>query len=157
MLIVFNACQRRFDSFQSHKLKFYMQLKSVKIGKKDTCLTYALKRTGLDYLELSCTSNIEKFFNLIDFSLDKLKIGDIIYFSKYKHDIQIPIEIDSELNLLTHNVSVRNHCCVYEGNGIFTDCTKSEKEYLGNNCLRIRKFEDFKYEPSFILSLKQNF
>lgn len=131
-------------------------LRRVRINKQDTCLTYALKRTGLDYLDLSCTSNIEKFFNLIEFDLKKIEIGDIIYFSKYKYNLEIPTEITEDGIILESNISVRNHCVVYEGNGFYSDCTRSETKFLGNASLRIRKYEDFKYEPSFILKLKQN-
>lgn len=138
-----------------------MHLKSVKIGKKDTCLTYALKRTGLDYLDLSCLGSAKFFFDFIEFNIDQLKIGDIVYFCKNQKEVLIPSEISESsekgINLIEHPRSINNHCAVYEGNGMFSDCTKKDERFMFHNCLRLQTINDFKYKPSFILKIKKEF
>ena len=56
-------------------------LKSVTITKKDTCLTYVLKRTGID-ASVEFAEDLEKEFDLIPVKETKLEVGDIIAWKK---------------------------------------------------------------------------
>ena len=56
-------------------------LKSVTITKKDTCLTYVLKRTGTE-TSIEFAEDLEKEFDLIPVKETKLEVGDIVAWKK---------------------------------------------------------------------------
>ena len=56
-------------------------LKSVTITKKDTCLTYVLKRTGTE-TSIEFAEVLEKEFDLIPVKETKLEVGDIVAWKK---------------------------------------------------------------------------
>lgn len=130
-----------------------MDLCKVKITKMDTCLTYALKRTGL-VSDLCTYEDIHNHFDQFPYLRfkEKLKKGDILLWDKKLEHIWIANKIDENGLITTESVSAYIHFGVYEGDNLFSDCTRQMA--IGNTsfpALRMREIEKSNRPPDWIL------
>lgn len=129
-----------------------MKLKDFQITKNDTCLTYAVKRIGLDFDFCNYHTLREEFDfeNYYDFSLS---VGDILFWDQKMEWDWMPTEIISG-KIISHRVPVKFHFAVYEGNGIISDCTRLD--YNPHPSLRFRNINNIEEQPNWILRIKKN-
>lgn len=131
------------------------KLKSVSLTKTETCLTYVLRRLGLD--SNFCTyETFHEHFNQFTFSRyqKKLKVGDILLWDKTSKWEWLPWMIDEEGIIEWKNVPVSFHFAIYEGDGKFSDCTRLVTP--PHPTLRFRKMIDLQKNPDFVLKLDVN-
>lgn len=127
-------------------------LKEVLVTKFDTCLTYALKRTNLEYLismGLTSIKYIDDFFELRDFSPEFCSKGTLVCWDSNQDEILIPNHITSE-GILNETYVVRHyHLGVIEDVKCVSDCTR--KVFDGIPSLRIRSFDDVRYPDKYLV------
>lgn len=127
----------------------------VNIKKTDTCLTYVLRRIGADKLIDKITyDNLHEHFDFKSFersSQEKLKLGQIFLWDRTMELVDLPWSIDQNGTILWHKVGVGYHFAVYEGNDMFSDCSRLERN--PHPSLRMRRFSDLKKMPDHILTL----
>ncbi len=103
-------------------------ISDVIMDKSFTCLTYALSRVGridiypIDYNEMVSG----KFFEVIKYSKEKLKIADIVVWSKDLKREFLPTRIIQN-KIISSKVIKWVHYAVYEGSSLFTDCGKTHE------------------------------
>ena len=127
-------------------------LQPVRLSKTDTCLTYILKRLGLN--ENYCTyETFHEHFNQFTFSRfqKKLKIGDILLWDKSSNWEWLPWSINGGGTIEWKNIPVGFHFAIYEGEGLFSDCSRLITP--PHPTLRIRKIMDLQKNPDFVLRL----
>ena len=103
-------------------------LKSVTITKKDTCLTYVLKRTGID-TSVEFAEDLEKEFTLIPIKETKLEVGDIIAWKKKEEFISSGTFINENGRIEQSQVFTRFHLGVVEAGHLISDLTRSANPY----------------------------
>ena len=133
-----------------------MPLYDVVIDRRDTCLTYSLKRVGLSHLIYMGLDNIKKlsdYFHFVDFDIDDVEIGDIILWNKFETEVEIPMSITKD-SVIHNTILYKNiHLGVVERNNIFSDVTR--KIYSGIPCIRLRDFNDIRL-PDYKIILKND-
>ena len=127
------------------------ELRNLQITKNDTCLTYVLKRLGYDFDFCNFMMLREKFdfMHYYDWSLST---GDILFWDKKLEFDWMPTEIISG-SLVWHKIPVKFHFGIYEGSGMFSDCTR-----LAHNphpSLRMRNINTLDEQPDWILRIKK--
>lgn len=131
------------------------KLNKVKLNKTDTCLTYALKRIGADNLVNKIDyENVHEYFDFVNFgrrSQDKLKPGQILLWDRNVEYVDLPWSIDENGNIIWYKIPVAFHFAVYEGNDMFSDCTRLARS--PHPSLRMRRFSDLKKMPDQVLTL----
>lgn len=130
------------------------QLKNVVLTKKDTCLSYALKRVGIE-THVEYVNQLEEDFHFIPFSVEACPgEGTLVTWCRKQSKISVPFEITKDGHILNHDVTIDFHIGVIEDSKIsmVSDCTR---KLMPNHvpCIRIRSFEDVRY-PDYILVQK---
>ncbi len=128
-----------------------MKLHDVTITKNDTCLTYALKRLGLNP-DLCTYSNIHEHFQQKPFNPSKLQVGDILLWDKDIKWEWMPITIQNK-TITWANIPRGFHFAIYEGDNLFSDCTRLVTP--PHPTLRLRTISDLKKYPDWIMVLNQ--
>lgn len=131
------------------------ELKKVKLKKTDTCLTYALRRIGAeDLIDKISYENIHEYFAFTNFgrrSKEKLQKGQILLWDRDVEYIDLPWSIDENGMIIWSKIPVAFHFAVYEGEDIFSDCTRLARS--PHPSLRMRRFSELKKMPDQVLTL----
>lgn len=133
---------------------FKMQLHQVKLTKTDTCLTYALKRLGLE--PTYCDHNsIHEYFTQLPFPKKEVELepGTIILWDKDMEWTWLPWKINTSGKIEWKNVQIGYHYGLYEGDGLFSDCTRLVNP--PHPTLRMRKLSEVKKRPDWILIFQE--
>lgn len=141
------------------------KLLQTTITKKDTCLSYALKRTGIE-TDIEFVDELEKEFDIIPVKETKIEIGDIVAWEKKEKKIKCATTIKesglyvSFSQLLNSEVNTRFHIGVVEGLNCISDLTRSANPYYIPS-LRMRQLvlivEDYQAQcpyPDFVIRKK---
>ena len=135
-------------------------LKSVTITKKDTCLTYVFKRTGID-TSVEFAEDLEKEFTLIPIKETKLEVGDIIAWKKKEEFISSGTFINENGRIEQSQVFTRFHLGVVEAGQLISDLTRSANPYYIPS-IRMRTislicddYQKFCPYPDFIIRKKR--
>ena len=135
-------------------------LKSVIITKKDTCLTYVLKRTGIE-TSIEFAEDLEKEFDLIPVKETKLEVGDIIAWKKKQEFISSGTSINENGRIEQSYVFTRFHLGVVEARHLISDLTRSANPYYIPS-IRMRTislicddYQKFCPYPDFIIRKKR--
>jgi hypothetical protein len=129
-----------------------VKLHGVTLTKTETCLTYVLKRLGLD--PNFCTyESFHDHFDQYTFKRRKLQIGDILLWDKDVKWEWLAWKISDDGNVSWKNVPVGFHFGIYEGDGCFTDCTRLVR--MPHPSLRRREIKDLKKNPDSILVINK--
>ena len=135
-------------------------LKSVTITKKDPCLTYVLKRTGID-TSVEFAEDLEKEFTLIPIKETKLEVGDIIAWKKKEEFISSGTSINENGRIEQSYVFTRFHLGVVEAGHLISDLTRSANPYYIPS-IRMRTislicddYQKFCPYPDFIIRKKE--
>lgn len=131
------------------------------ITKKDTCLSYALKRTNTE-TTIEFAEDLEKEFHLIPVKDIKLEIGDIVAWRKKEDIIYSGVSINDE-GAITHSpVDTKYHIGVVEGPTHISDLTRSANAYYIPS-IRMRlisltggDYQTFCPVPDFVIRKKVN-
>jgi len=139
------------------------KLKPVKLLKNDTCLTYALKRVGLD-LPIHDSEEVEQYFDLFDVHAgwiefpdanpDRLRVGDILMWADNERYAILPDEIDEYGQIISHRRLVLRHFGVVEPRDMVSDCTVSSRDYPFCRTIRLQRLRDVSDKPTYLLRLK---
>lgn len=146
------------------------KLHSVTISKKDTCLSYVLKRTGLYNKVQACfVTELDREFDFVEYTAETLKRGDLVCWRQNEKEIDVPLTIDEGMTLMEEKVVIDFHLGVVESveplgkvqvigyKVLISDCTR--KVFDGVSSLRIREVgnsEGKVREPDFIVRLKED-
>ena len=103
------------------------------INKKDTCLSYAIKRTGLS-TSIEFVEDLEKEFNIIPVKETKLEVGDIVAWEKKIKTVSCTTTItepsdEGVSEMVVDSVNTRFHLGVVENKCLITDLTRSSNSY----------------------------
>jgi hypothetical protein len=125
----------------------------VVINRKETCLSYAFKRTGTKS-SVEFVTELNEQFVLLPFSVENAKRGSLVVWNDKAHTISAGYEITEEGMIINHEVLIDYHVGVIEDDAItlVSDCTR---KILPNAvpCIRVRSFNEVRY-PDFILIQK---
>lgn len=127
----------------------------VVLEKTDTCLTYALKRTGYSsaFPQIKGSEGmLEKFERHIYESTSILEPGTLILWTENERWQTLPCEITTLGLILSHERLIGSHYGVYEGDGLISDCTISSKDFFFSRTIRMRRLEEM--PPTHYLTLK---
>jgi hypothetical protein len=129
-----------------------MEVQKVVLDKTDTCLTYSLKRIGLDP-HLCEYENFNEFFHQITWKSKKkdLKIGDILLWDKEVTWTWMPTSISKDLVVKNKLIPTKFHFGVWEGSGLISDCTRLHSISPPSPTIRLRDISDIKSNPDWIL------
>lgn len=132
------------------------ELKPVRLSKTDTCLTYVLKRSGLNP-DFCSYDTFHEYFNQHTFSRfqKKLKIGDILLWDKTSKWEWLPWSINENGIIEWKNVPVSFHFAIYEGDGKFSDCTRLVTP--PHPTLRMRSMIDLQKNPDYVLRIDKQY
>lgn len=138
-----------------------MKLKAVKITKTTSCLTYALKRVGLEHLDISDSRDVDEYFDRIpidDLYLN-LEIGDLMLFANKERIDIVPMEITEDGKIISKPTMILRHIGVYEGDGLISDCGISSKNFPFCKHVRMRHYSEISDEdkPTHLLKLKKEY
>lgn len=129
-----------------------MKLKEVKIGYADSCITYALRRIGVDPYEnkLVTSSSLldSDLFKKMDFCKDLLKKGDLGFWDREDKTEFKAARILADGRIITEKVEMPRHVAVWEG-----DCWSHYREIDRNHPVLMLE-KELKRDPDFILRLK---
>lgn len=129
-----------------------MNIQKVTIDKTDTCLTYVLKRIGLD--PMLCTyENFNEFFHQIPWrgKRKELQTGSILLWDKDVKWKWMPVSISVEGIIRSKSIPTGFHFAVYEGNNLISDCTRLHSISPPSPTLRLRELSEMKSNPDWIL------
>lgn len=109
------------------------KLFETKINKKDTCLSYALKRTGIT-TSVEFVEDLEKEFEIIPVKETKLQVGDIVAWEKNIKTVSCATVItepsdEGVSEMIVDSVNTRFHLGVVENKCLITDLTRSANSY----------------------------
>ncbi|OPC36182.1 hypothetical protein [Elizabethkingia miricola] len=131
------------------------------ITKKDTCLSYALKRTNTE-TTIEFAEDLEKEFDLIPVKDTKLEIGDIVAWIKKEEVITAATSIRESGNILYSPVDTKLHIGVVEDFNRISDLTRSANAYYIPS-IRLRSisliggnYQTFCPVPDFVIRKKVN-
>ncbi|GEN74108.1 hypothetical protein [Chryseobacterium lathyri] len=104
------------------------------INKKDTCLSYALKRTGTQ-TSVEFVEGLEYEFDIIPVKETKLEVGDIIAWEKKEKFMMCATRImaprkDNVSEMKFEEVDTRFHIGVIENKCMISDLTRTTNEYM---------------------------
>ena len=135
-------------------------LKSVTITKKDTCLTYVLKRTGTE-TSIEFAEDLEKEFDLISVKETKLEVGDIVAWKKKEEFISSGTSINENGRIEQSYVFTHFHLGVVEARHLISDLTRSANPYYIPS-IRMRTislicddYQKFCPYPDFVIRKKE--
>ena len=107
-----------------------MKLESAFARKTDTCLTYALKRIGVDvikpeynvFIHLNAITYPDLIsgncFEVIDFNPKDCTVGDLLLWDKKAEEVAFPLEITTDGKVLSRKIWKGFHIAVVEGSGL---------------------------------------
>lgn len=126
-----------------------MKLHDVQLTKTDTCLTYVLKRLGLE--ENLCTyDTILEYFE--DYQYKRVKefnIGDVLLWDRDIEWVWLSWKIEGS-SIIWKNVPVGFHFGIVETDtSTFTDCTRHVRP--PHPSLRLRNIDDIRKKPDWVL------
>jgi hypothetical protein len=125
------------------------KLQKVTLEKSDTCLTYVLKRLGLES-NLCSYENLHKNFEQVIFKGRKLKTGDILLWDKTIEWEWLPWKIDDGGIISWKSVPVGFHFGIVEDDtSKFSDCTRLVRP--PHPTIRLREIKDLRNNPDWIL------
>jgi hypothetical protein len=126
-------------------------LHNVTLSKSDTCLTFVLKRLGEPYNLCTYMSFHEHFqqYPFVRFK-DKLQIGDLLLWDKDIKWEWMAVTIKDD-KILWENVPRGFHFGIYEGENLFSDCTRLVVP--PHPTLRMRDIASLQKTPDWILRL----
>lgn len=138
------------------------KLKPVKLTKADTCLTYALKRTGKFKKSLfgSGAYSLENLHSIFDeYTYSELQVGDIVLWSSKMYYQSFPNEITSDGLILSNDVQRNIHVGVIEkieesGSILFSECSRTKMENGGIPILGMRDLASMRF-PDYVLQVKK--
>ena len=125
----------------------------VVLDKTDTCLTYIFKRLGLP-VDFCTYDTFHEKFDQHPFKRKKLTKGDLLLWDRdvsYKH---LAWQIEEDGRVITKPIAVGAHFGLYEGDEMFSDCTRFVQ--MPHPSLRMRKISDLKKAPDWVLTLNEN-
>lgn len=127
----------------------------VVINRKETCLSYAFKRTGTKS-SVEFVTELNEEFVLLPFSVENAKRGSLVVWNHNAHTISAGYEITEDSMIINHEVLIDCHVGVIEDDAVtlVSDCTR---KILPNAvpCIRVRSFYEVRY-PDFILIKKSS-
>lgn len=129
-----------------------MELQKVTLDKTDTCLTYVLKRIGLDS-NLCTYENFNEYFHQITWRSKKknLSVGAILLWDKDVKWKWMPTHISKEGQIKSKLIPTGFHYAVYEGDNLISDCTRLHSIAPPSPTIRMRELTDVKSNPDWIL------
>ena len=103
-------------------------MNKVILNKMDTCLSYVLKRIGcfelypFDYDKLVDG----EWFEIFAYKKENLEIGDVSLWDEFNgvKRALMSTEITEDGKLIFNKVYQGFHCAVYEGDGLYSDCSQ---------------------------------
>lgn len=109
------------------------RLFETSINKKDTCFSYALKRTGIE-TTVEFVEDIESEFEIIPVKETKMQIGDIVAWEKKTKSIPVITTIKAPTeegysDTVQKYVGIRFHLGVVEGKCLISDLSRSANPY----------------------------
>lgn len=128
-------------------------LKDVTLTKTDTCLTFVLKRLGLQK-DLCSYITFHEHFQQYPYvrHKNKLQVGDLLMWDKDITWEWMAITI-KDSTITWENVPKGFHFAIYEGNGMFTDCTRLV--IPPHPTLRMRDIASLQKTPDWVLRLNK--
>jgi hypothetical protein len=131
---------------------FKMEIQKVTLNKTDTCLTYSLKRIGLDP-HLCTYENFNEFFHQIPWKAKRKELvkGCILLWDKDVTWKWMPVSISKDCIIKSKSIPTGFHFAVYEGDNIISDCNRLQSIAPPSPSLRIRELSDVKKNPDWIL------
>lgn len=131
-------------------------MKAVTITKHETCLSYALKRIGLENTDVYKYEHLSDDFEIIPFLLGtKLKVGHILLWDSNLETADLPWHITEDGRIINQPVKRRIHLGVWEGDGLVSDCSRLNSQGSLPQ-LRLRNLSDIGRRPDKILILKKS-
>lgn len=129
-----------------------MEIQKVTIDKTDTCLTYALKRIGLDP-KLCNYENFNEFFHQLPWKSKRkdLTPGTLLLWDKNIKWKWMPVSITKDGIIKSKSIPTEFHFAVYEGDNLVSDCTRLHSNTSTCPNIRMRELSDFKNNPDWIL------
>lgn len=129
-----------------------MDIKKVTLDKTDTCLTYSLKRIGLDP-HLCTYESFNEHFHQITWRAKKKELvpGVILLWDKEIKWKWMPTSISKEGIIKSKLIPTGFHFAVYEGDNIISDCTRLHSIAPPSPTIRLRDLTDVKKNPDWIL------
>lgn len=131
------------------------KLYPITLNKTETCLTYVLRRLGVN--GDACTyETFHEHFDQYTFSRHQknIKVGDVLMWDKTASWEWLPWSINGGGIVEWKNIPIGFHFAIYEGNDKFSDCTRLVTP--PHPTLRLRLMKDLQKNPDFILKLNQN-
>ena len=98
------------------------------ITKKDTCMSYALKRTGINS-NVEFAENMHCDFDFIPVKDAKIEVGDIVAWKKKEEIIKAGTSINENGRIETTDVFTKYHIGVVENGHLISDLTRSSNPY----------------------------
>lgn len=129
------------------------QLHKVTIEKTDTCLTYVLKRLGLEP-NFCIYENFHEHFDQVIFKRRKLKTGDILLWDKTLDWEWLPWKIEDGI-ISWKSIPVNFHFgIVEEDESKFSDCSRLVRP--PHPTIRMREIKDLRNNPDWVLTLNES-
>jgi hypothetical protein len=130
-----------------------IQLFDLSLNKGDTCLTYVLKRLGLEE-DLCSYETLHDHFDQFQFSRykKKLSVGDILLWDRDIKWEWMPWIIKDK-NIIWKNIPLGVHFGIMEDDDLFSDCTRLIKP--PHPSLRIRRLNEVHKNPDWVLKLSK--
>lgn len=125
----------------------------VVLKKTDTCLTYALKRIGLEPINYTY-EDLEKDFHMKPFFFGPdCNSGVLLLWDANKKRTEIPWMILEDGRIVSKPVTTGIHVAVYEGQGLVSDCSRKDSPSSMPQ-LKMRHINELKRQPDWILIYK---
>lgn len=124
-----------------------MNLKSIRLEKTDTCLSYALKRIGADsMLPIDYEGMMSgTCFEVFGWGIIRPEIGDIILWNRDLAKSLLPVVIGEDGRIVHSYIPTGLHYAVYEGNDVISDSVRDNDYPI----IRLRLLSDTR--PDHIL------
>lgn len=103
-----------------------MNLKSIRLQKTDTCLSYALRRIGAErLLPIDYGGMVSgTYFEVFGWGIIGPEIGDVILWDRDLTKSLLPIVIDGGGRIVHSHIQTGLHYAVYEGDDVISDCVR---------------------------------
>ena len=133
------------------------QLHTVTLDKLDTCLTYCLRRIGLDR-ELCHYETYNEYFHQIPWNGRKknLVVGSILLWDREIKWKWMPSHIDTTGRIENRLIPTGFHFAVYEGDGLISDTTRIHSIQPPSPSIRLRRLQHINKNPDWILQYDPN-
>lgn len=130
-------------------------MKKVTLEKTDTCLTYVLKRLGLDPYLCNYESITDHFTEYKFASFRKqMTEGDILLWDRDLNQEWLPWHISETGQITWRSIPIGFHFGIYEGDKLFSDCTRLVTP--PHPTIRLRDMSQLKKNPDWVLRYNEN-